>query len=251
MNGIGGLSLRNEHSDLTMCDIRGQKLKYIPVWVRCIRRMYRLDASHNELSAMPSDCSFTDTLEILDLSHNAFVDVPREILFMSNLHTLDISGNAIGRIPAWINQMVTLQDLRLPTIKSKDLCHIWNATDCRSVIGVVRMIGVGKDGDSKPPLTMPKLKHLVFTLERYPNGGDGDGDDDVCVRKVFTYTSALEIARAIQQEVYNRMDTVRGGDPFFTLSLHAPPSRDPPPRPLSRPYRWWWCKGTLSNTGEK
>lgn len=212
----------SENEELVIvCDISNRCLKHLPASVRSRKVLHRLVASHNRLFSITQDCAFSETIEWLDLSHNDFRGIPMKVLFMTNLKVLHITHNPLNRIPSWISQMVHLVDLRLPRIDASTLTYIRNDSDCCSTVGMVRRASAipsdEQEGDAKPLLLLPNLVHLVFTLERYhPHG------EDTVTRRVFAYAGAIDIARAIQEESYNRIMYHCDAEAFFTLPLKAP-----------------------------
>ncbi len=219
--------------EVVTVDMCGQRLKCLPDDVRHRKVLHRLDVSRNQLGGITKDCAFLDSIEWLDLSHNAFPGIPMKVVFMSNLRVLHITHNPLRRIPSWISELKHLRDLRLPIIEAETLVYIRNDDDCRSVVGGVRRArSIHMDSypreeeeevDTRPLLTLPDLVHLVFTLERYDPTESASNTSVTCTTHyVFSYSGATEIARAIQEESYNRIYYHKDASPFFALPLKAP-----------------------------
>ena len=223
--------------EVVSLDISRQHLKCLPVHVRHLQVLHCLNAERNQLSAITQDCAFLEVIEWLNLSHNEFRGIPMKVVFMTNLQVLHITHNPLSRVPSWISELQHLCDLRLPIIEAESLKYIRNDTECKSVVGCVRRAvsihteAPQEEEDNRPLLVLPKLAHLVFTLERYdPRRPEDDMTITIRTHHVFSYATTEGIARAIQSEDYNRIYYHKDAEPFFTLALKSPSKHKDPIR---------------------
>src|SRR5215211_4352854 len=92
--------------------LHGLGLNEIPLGVRVLRELERLDLGENQLKELPSWIGELSALRALRLSNNQLENLPSEIGSLSRLTALDLRKNQLKMLPIAITAL-SLRDLML------------------------------------------------------------------------------------------------------------------------------------------
>src|SRR3990172_3609002 len=76
-----------------------------------IKRLTKLDISHNRLTSLPSEIGRLQALQLLQVSSNQLTSLPSEIGRLQALQLLQVSSNRLTSLPSEIGRLQALQGL--------------------------------------------------------------------------------------------------------------------------------------------
>nr|KAG5694800.1 hypothetical protein BaRGS_019177 [Batillaria attramentaria] len=97
--------------NLKYLNVSDNKLKHFSV--RCMPQLVALDASGNQLEAVPHGTYRLKRLRTLRLSRNAITEIPEDVGWLKQLQSLDLSENDLRNLPAALHFMDKLSSFNV------------------------------------------------------------------------------------------------------------------------------------------
>ncbi|EDV23216.1 uncharacterized protein TRIADDRAFT_58269 [Trichoplax adhaerens] len=100
---------------LTNINFSGNKLKELPLGMKCLKNIQQIFIGYNEITNIPEGLlsAFSDSLISLDLSSNFIRRLPDDIGTLTNLKMLNLAYNPIDQLSNNIGQLKSLEALNL------------------------------------------------------------------------------------------------------------------------------------------
>lgn len=107
-------------------------LKALPLGMRHLKRLKKLNLGYNNLTVFPTMLFALDSLQELNLEYNHLDSIPATVSQLRQLKVLNLNDNRLNRYPMAVNEIVGLQELSLANANLRAVpIQIQQLTDLR------------------------------------------------------------------------------------------------------------------------